>query len=365
MRQKSISALLILSAALALTGSLDGAEKRLLYVAVPGVRNYAEYGGDGILVYDIDRDHTLVKRIASTWTKDKPEAVKGICASAATRRVYFSTPKRLICLDLLTEKVLWEKAYAEGFDRMSISPDGKIIYQPSFEKAHWYVIDAASGDVITKVTTNSGSHNTVYGADGTRAYLAGLKSNLLTVADTKTHTALMTVGPFGGSVRPFTVNGGQTLCYATVNALLGFEIGDLGTGKVLHRVEVAGFEKGPVKRHGCPSHGIGLTPDEKEVWVCDAFNQRLHVFDNTVMPPKPGANIKLRDEPGWVTFSIDGRFAYPSTGEVVDTKTRKIVAQLKDENGNPVQSEKLLEIDFADDIPSRTGDQFGVGRVRQ
>jgi len=52
-----------------------------------------------------------------------------------------------------------------------------------------------------------------------------------------------------------------------VNELLGFEVGDLKTGKMLHRVEIAGFEKGPVKRHGCPSHGIGLTPDEKELWV--------------------------------------------------------------------------------------------------
>ena len=48
-----------------------------------------------------------------------------------------------------------------------------------------------------------------------------------------------------------------------VNELLGFEIGDLVSGKKLHRVEVKGFKKGPTKRHGCPSHGIGLTPDEK------------------------------------------------------------------------------------------------------
>ena len=87
-----------------------------------------------------------------------------------------------------------------------------------------------------------------------------------------------------------------------------------------------GFEKGPVKRHGCPSHGIGLTPDEKEIWVCDAHNSRLHVFDATVMPPKQVASIKLREQPGWVTFSLDGRCAYPSTGEVIDTKTKKIVA---------------------------------------
>jgi len=43
----------------------DG-EKHLLYVAVPGIRNYVEYGGVGILVYDIGAGHKFVKRIP-TW----------------------------------------------------------------------------------------------------------------------------------------------------------------------------------------------------------------------------------------------------------------------------------------------------------
>ena len=84
------------------------------------------------------------------------------------------------------------------------------------------------------------------------------------------------------SIRPFTVNAAQTRCYVNVNELLGFEVGDLTTGKKLHRVEVQGSEKGPVKRHGCPSHGIGLTPDERELWLCDGHNNAVHVFDNTV-----------------------------------------------------------------------------------
>jgi hypothetical protein len=96
----------------------------------------------------------------------------------------------------------------------------------------------------------------------------------------------------------------------------------------------------------------------------DGANQRLHVFDATAMPPRYLTSIELVvDQPGWVTFSLDGRTAYPSTGEVIDTRTRKIVAHLRDEEGRQVQSEKLLEIDFAEGIPVRAGDQFGVGRV--
>jgi hypothetical protein len=89
----------------------------------------------------------------------------------------------------------------------------------------------------------------------------------------------------------------------------------------------------------------------------------LHVFDVTVMPPTHSATIRLRDQPGWVTFSIDGQHAYPSTGDVIDVTSRKVIATLSDEEGKPVQSEKLLEIDFQDGKPIETGDQFGLGRV--
>ncbi|MBI5756926.1 MAG: hypothetical protein HZA46_00245 [Planctomycetales bacterium] len=341
-------------------------EKRLLYVAAPGVRDYLEFGGHGLLVFDIDDGHRFVKRIKTGGLDPagKPINVKGVCACAGTKRVYISTIKTMMSLDLVSEKLLWEKEYEGGCDRMAIAPDGKFIYLPSFEKDHWHVVDGLSGDVVAKIVPKSGAHNTVVGLDGKFAYLAGLRSPLLTVADTSNHTAANTVGPFSASIRPFTVNGKQTLCFVNVNELLGFEIGDISTGKMLHRVEVSGFSKGPVKRHGCPSHGIGLTPDEREVWVTDAFNQRMHIFDATVMPPKPVASIKLRDEPGWITFSLDGKFAYPSTGEVIDVASRKIVATLKDETGAAVMSEKMVEIHFANDKPVRNGDQFGVGRVR-
>src|SRR4051812_48403528 len=65
---------------------------RYLFAAVPGIRNYLEFGGHGVLVFDIDHGHRLVKRIASSG-KDadgKPLNVKGICAHAGTQRLYVS-----------------------------------------------------------------------------------------------------------------------------------------------------------------------------------------------------------------------------------------------------------------------------------
>ena len=354
----------ILFPSICFSGSLSAGKHKLLYVAEPGIRDYLEYGGHGLLVFDINRDHKFVRRIPTGGLdeKGKPLNVKGICASAISKRVYVTTTRTIQCLDLLTDKLLWEKSYEGGCDRLALSPDGKIIYVPSLEGEHWNVVDALTGKAMEKIVRNSGAHNTIFGLDGAHVYLAGLKSPVLTVMNARTHEVSTTVGPFGNVIRPFTVNGSQTLCFVNVNGLLGFEVGDLRTGKVLHRVEIPGRKPGTEKRHGCPSHGIGLTPDETELWLTDAANSKMHIFDATVMPPKEMQSIPLRDQPGWITFGLDGRFAYPSTGDVIEVKTREVVAELTDEEGRAVQSEKLVEIDFDGEQPVQAGDQFGLGR---
>lgn len=352
---------------LAIAGDLTTNRERFLYVAAPGVRDDLALGGHGVLVFDINDQHKFVKRISLDGygldQKGKVLNIKGICANARTSRLYVSTLQQLLCIDLLTDTAIWQKSFDLGCDRMSITPDGKEIYLPSLENKAWYIVDATTGNDITRLVLNSRSHNTVVGLDGKRAYLAGLGSPYLAVASTANHTVESKIGPFGNSVRPFTINGAQTRVLANVNGLLGFEIGDLTTGKVIDRVEVKGFPMGTPKRHGCPSHGIGLTPDEREIWLCDSFNSCLHIFDATISPPSQGPSIALREQPGWITFSLDGAFAYPSTGEVIDAKSRKIIATLSDEEGRPVHSEKLMEIDFKKGKPLETGDQFGLGRV--
>ena len=340
-----------------------GTEQHLLYVASPGVRNYTEYGGVGVLVFDIDQGYKFVRRIP-TWNVpqgDKPENIKGIVASAKTGRVYVTSLTHTIAIDAVSGKIIWDKVFEGGCDRLAISPDGKTLYIPQFEGPSWHVVNADTGDVITTITTNSGSHNTIYSADGAHVYLAGLRSPNLSVVNTKTQKIQSEVGPFANSIRPFTVNGKNSLVFVNVNGLLGFEVGDLKTGKKLYHVEVDGYKQGEVKRHGCPSHGIALTPDEKELWLADCANTAIHVFDATVMPPKQMTSLKMKDCVGWLSFSMDGKIAYSSTGEVIDVQTKKIVATLQDEAGHEVQSEKLLDLTIADGKVLRAGNQFGVG----
>ncbi len=338
--------------------------KDYLYVATPGIRDYLGYGGHGLLVFDIKNNHRFVKRIPlrGFHPDGKPSNVKGIAVSISLNSIFVSTIERLQRIDLATDRIVWEKAFEGGCDRMSISPDGKTMYLPSMEKDFWNVVDCEQGNIITKIPVVKRAHNTLYGLSGDRVYMADIGSPLLFVADTKTNTIVEKAGPFANFIRPFTVNGAETKVFVTVDSLLGFEVGDLKTGKVLDHVLVEGWEMGPVRRHGNPSHGIGLTPDEKELWVADGHNMRMHIF-SAVKPYQQLTTIPLQDMPGWITFTIDGKYAYPSSGEVIDVKTRKILLTLQDEHNNSVASEKMMELQFAGNKVVRTGNQFGIGRI--
>ena len=159
--------LLSLTCSVRSAGAGEPNVKRYLYVAAPGIRNYVEYGGHGLLVFDIDQGHRFVRRIATGGLDDKgrPINVKGICASARTGLIHISTIRSLMCIDMRTDKLLWEKRYEYGCDRMALSPDGRTIYQPSFENDHWYVLDARTGKELARLTPRSRAHNTVFGPD--------------------------------------------------------------------------------------------------------------------------------------------------------------------------------------------------------
>ena len=131
------------------------------------------------------------------------------------------------------------------------------------------------------------------------------------VADPATHTVVQQVGPFS-DVDPAVHDQRRADPVLRERQRAAW----IRSRRSQDREETAprrsqGYSKGPVKRHGCPSHGVALTPDERELWLADGANSAIHIFDARVMPPKQVASIKVRDQPGWITFSMDGRHACP------------------------------------------------------
>ena len=378
-------------------------ERQLLYVPSSGTGGGGAQNGHGILVFDVRNNFRFVKRIPTwdypAWQSKDDDEVKGLEVSADTGLLYLATFTGLAAFDLITEKLVWEQRYdGNCCDRLSLSPDSKILYVPQVGPVReegtdgWLVVDATTGEMLKKIDTplSRGSHNTIFSPDGTKVFMGGLNGAYVSVADPTTHTIVQTIGPFSAppehmnypntrpSVRPFTINGSAALVFVNLNGLLGFEVGDVGTGEVLHRVEVPGYNwtRDRVMTEGTGSHGIAMSPDEREIWLTDTVHGVLHVFDSTVMPPTwmtavqlvrrapPGERRGL-DYPDWVTFGLDGRYVYSSNGDVIDAATKQVVTSLVDEFGTPMRSQKMVEVLFQDGKPVRASDQFGYGHITE
>jgi len=152
------------------------------------------------------------------------------------------------------------------------------------------------------------------------------------------------------------VNGEGTLCFVNVNELLGFRNGDTRKGKMLQRVVVKGSE-GSTKRMAVPVMD-GLTPDEREIWLTDPHNRRMHIFDATKMPP-------AQSRASSCAMSHAGSLQYRWRLVILQRATWG--ARHAEDRGGlrmkraPRCKVRRCGIDFGVGSPVRAGDQFGLG----
>ncbi|MDP7455503.1 MAG: hypothetical protein QGF62_02895, partial [Gammaproteobacteria bacterium] len=117
--------------------------KRYLYLSTPDAAQVeGQADGAGILIFDIDDGHKLVRRI------DLPvfsEGIRGFAANLENHSAYFSTQNpRIGAFDLETDQIIWEQTYQLGSDRSSVTLDGKKIYVPT----GWWVSGDDSGLLV-------------------------------------------------------------------------------------------------------------------------------------------------------------------------------------------------------------------------
>jgi len=356
---------------------LNKRDRRLVYVALPGGsaggQFSSELNGVGIVVLDVDHDFEFLKRIP-TWNVaagTNPEEVSGVAASPATNMIYLATRGRLAAFDLGTDQKVWESIY-DGWccERPELTPDGRTLVVGSNLRDFWYVIDAKSGALKGKIQAPEAkrrAHNMALSADGKTAFMAPTLP-IMTVGDVPSMKALKTI-TFSDNVRPFVINHDATRIYANLDNLLGFEIADVETGEVIKRIEApaemwkAQWRDRPQSffGHNCPSHGIALTPDESEIWMVDNINYSVMVYDNSGEWPVLKWTFPTTVSANWITMGLDGQYAFLASGDVVDVKTKQIVAQMKDEYGKPMHSEKYLEMTFSNGKLLRTVSQYGEG----
>ena len=354
-------------------GTRGPAVREMIYVTLPGtLEKPTDTNGNGIVVLDAHDDYNFVKRIP-TWdvpASRNAEQVAGVTASTVTQMIYVAARGHLGAIDLATDKMAWSQTYdGNCCERPQIAPDGSFMYVGSDLKDFWYVINPKTGAMITKVVNpgQSNTHNLNFSADAKTAFMSP-NGKTMAIADTTTNKLIKQI-TFPDNIRVFVLNHDSSLIYSNLNNLLGFVIADVKTGKILHTIEVQGFGW-PENWHvtprprvplGCPSHGIALVKDEKEVWLSDGLNDYIHIFDNTVMPPRQIYSFKTNGGAYWMTPSADRKLIYASSGDVIDIASRKIVGTLKDEYGRRLHSEKLLDMVFTEGKLTKVSNQFFNG----
>jgi hypothetical protein len=406
---------------------MNSKERRLLYVGrAPKDRDGFRDLAPSIEVHDIDEGHKLVRVLPLPKTVFNIRGMAACAGTRRLYVAHYGRFKghsedtgesapgggRLLCVDLVTGSPLWERSYLPSADRFALTPDGRKIYFPAGEERvepFWAVLDAHTGNPLRQITVHEKPHNTIVSLDGRRAFLQAFgmeeqplrdpktklpapdrdpsdrldhrngfltdQERTIAVVDTATDRIIRRVGPFQERVRPFTINGRGTLVFATMNDFLGFQVGDAETGRVLHTASVPTdrYPQPDPERNTIFTHGIGMTADETQIWVVDQKNIGLHHWDVRGLPgraPVWKGFVKTRTgkpdifgQPGWIMSTIDGRYFYPETCEIIDTRTQKVVGQLVGANGKPTHSRFALEVDMRGDTPVRCGDQFAVGRV--
>lgn len=236
----------------------------------------------------------------------------------------------LVAVDPVTDQVIAKYPGLGGRpNEIEITPDGRFIYIPAHADGVYEVFDTRKKEIIKRIPVQGSPHNVVGSSDGKRMYLSPVagaaKNRNIYVVDTATHSIVTTIDCYNAP-RPIAISPDDKWLYVNTDNYLGFLILDLASNKVVGKspYKLTEDEKEVRSR----SHGIGVTPDGKEIWSCDVTHNVIHAFDATQHPPKHIARIPTGGHPYWVTFTPDGKTLYlPNTADdtisVIDVQRKK------------------------------------------
>ena len=365
------------------SGEPASSSQSAVVTASSGVSHLEYVVQDGVTsVYDMDHEFKLLKTISLPQTKAE---VRGVTVAPSTHLMFISFGGdggqegngSVLAYDLVSEKVIWEVHLATGIDSGQVSPDAKKLYMPIGENSSgntWNILNTENGAVIGTIKGGTAPHNTVASPDGSYVYLDGRQSRYLDAYETATGK-IKEIGPMVNTVRPFTVNGSNTLAFTSATEFDGFQVSSITTGKVLFTVSFAAYPEGFA--FTTASHGVSLSPDESQLYVLDAVHKEVQVWDVSkvkegIAPTQIGvialAGLTGTENPctydcgrgGWLQRSTDGRYVFVGdSGEVIETATRKVLTTLS----TLAQSKKSIEVDWQGGVPVATSGRTGVGGV--
>ena len=244
----------------------------------------------------------------------------GAAASPDGRWLYFSSEaeQTLHVVDAKTLQTTKRIPLTGRPNNISIGRDGRRVYVGIVSAPGAVdVIDTGTLERVKSIPTKGGIHNVYVTPDGAHVVAGSIAGRLMTVIDQATEEPIWTL--FNEGVRPmaFEVNpdGSTKRIFVQISDLHGFAIVDFAARKEVGRVTLPNdvpaekVDKGPF--NASPSHGLGVAPDGKTLWVTSRPNARAYAY--SLPDLKLLASIDVGGRPDWVTFTPDSKFVYVST----------------------------------------------------
>ena len=224
------------------------------------------------------------------------------------------------------------------------------VIQTNSQGDNIHLIDPSTHQIVGEIKGVPINHGAAAAPDGSRFYFSSeaeqtlhvvagsIAGRLMTVIDQKTEEPIWTL--FEEGVRPmaFETNpdGSTKRIFVQISNLHGFAVVDFAQRKEVARITLPddipaeNVDKGPF--NASPSHGLGVAPDGRTLWVTSRPNARVYAY---ALPDlKLLGAIDVGGRPDWVTFTPDSRFVYISTENrdsvvVIDVAARKEVTKVK------------------------------------
>ncbi|HLG56780.1 MAG TPA: hypothetical protein VI485_15690 [Vicinamibacterales bacterium] len=264
----------------------------------------------------------------------------GITSAPDGSRIYISNEAlhTLDAVDALSLSVIARVPLSGRPNNVSITRDGRKVYVGIAQAPGALdVIDTVTMKNVKTVPVKGAIHNVYVTPDGKFAVAGSIAESTISIVDTSTDEMVRTIKMSAG-IRPMTFDtnpdGSTRRIFVQLSGFHGFAAVDFATGQEVARIEhpaIPGVHAHNDGLQGAPAHGLGVTPDGKQLWSTSKVYGYAYV--HSLPDLEEIAKVFVGQHPEWITFSPDGRRVYvAAAGDnqtfVVDTTTFKEVARI-------------------------------------
>jgi YVTN family beta-propeller protein len=273
-----------------------------------------------------------------------PEAVD---VSPDGSKVYISEGVEdvLTVLDRKTSKVIKKIPITGHANDLAATPDGKwVLVCIGQVPGGLDVIDTSTLEIHKTIPSETRLHDIAVSANSKYAVATSPNGKFVRVFDLTTDQAAWEVKFDQGTLVPTIENGpdgSPKRIFVQLTGTDGFAVIDFEKKQEAARVTFPADEP-KIKTNGPPSHGIGVAPDGKMLWVISGAYDAVFAYSLPDLKPMGRVHLPKIEIPGkdaisgvpdWLAFTPDSKTVYVAnegdrTVSAIDAKTMKAVARI-------------------------------------